>query len=131
MITPLTLLYASLNGLLYFILSMWVVKARFQHRVEIGHGENGNLLRVIRVHANAAEYIPLVLFFLLILEINHTSTLVLNFIGAGLLLGRILHAFGLYGQKGPNPARFLGTVLTWLALLTGAIASFIQFTKNL
>lgn len=129
-LTPLTLLYAALNTFFYFTLSIWVVKSRVKHQIEIGHGENPSLLRVIRAHANAAEYIPLILLLILILELNHASPLLLHFMGAGLLLGRILHAFGLYTRKGPNPGRFIGTVLTWLALLIGAIASLALFFKH-
>ena len=43
-------------------------------------------------------------------------------VGATLLLGRIVHAIGLLFQKGPSLGRVVGMVLTYLALLVGAVS---------
>lgn len=119
--TPITLLYASLNALLFLFLSIWVVRKRLTHKVELGDGNKLDLLRVIRVQANAAEYIPLVLLLLFILEINHASNILLQIIGASLFGGRILHAYGLNKTSAPSFGRFVGTILTWISLLSATI----------
>ena len=50
------------------------------------------LARRIRAHANAAEYVPLALLLLLILELNQTQPMLLHVFGCVLIAGRILHA---------------------------------------
>jgi len=127
---PFTLLYAALNALFFLFLSGVVVYCRYTEQVELGDGGKPKLLRAIRVHGNAAEYIPIVLVLLLLLELSGASTLLLNFIGISLLGGRIFHAYGLWSKVGPNFARFVGTNLTWLSLATGAIACLLTFLKK-
>jgi len=41
--------------------------------------------------------------------------------GADLVVGRILHPLGLANNPGVNPMRFIGTNLTWIALLAASI----------
>jgi uncharacterized membrane protein YecN with MAPEG domain len=43
-----TLIYAGLLGLLFLLLSFWVVKRRAQFRVMIGEGEAPEMLAAIR-----------------------------------------------------------------------------------
>lgn len=125
--TPFTLLYASLNALLYLFLSCYVVFVRINEKIELGDGNHSKMLQVIRLHANAAEYIPLILLLMFILEVNHAGPILLNIIGASLLLGRSLHAYGLNKTKGRSLGRFFGTILTWFSLLTGSIFCFYYY----
>src|ERR1700726_4288027 len=60
--------YASLLTALYLFLSMRVIGWRKQQRVEIGHGEDAQLLRRMRVHANFAEYAPFALLLMALAE---------------------------------------------------------------
>ena len=128
--TPFTLLYASLNAFLYLFLSFYVVFVRINEKIELGDANHPKMLQVIRVHANAAEYIPLVLLLMFVLEVNHAGPILLNLIGASLLLGRILHAYGLNKSRGPSFGRFLGTNLTWISLLISAVACLYFYLKK-
>jgi len=63
--------YAGLLALLYFKLSVDVIKARRLHKVSLGCGPNDEIAAVISAHANFAAYVPLLLLLLWMVE---TST---------------------------------------------------------
>ena len=118
--TPITALWAGLLGLLSLALAMNVVRSRVSENVIFGDGGVTLVQQRIRVHGNFIEYVPLALVLLLVLELNGTSALVLNVLGGGLFVGRLLHAFGLTTNTGTSPGRFAGTVVTWLAILAAS-----------
>lgn len=114
-------LYIGLNVLLIFALAMYVVVLRYRHKVGIGDGGVQELLRAIRAHANALEYVPLVLIMMLALELNGVANIHLHVIGSVLLAGRLLHAWGLARSSGSSPGRFLGTLGTWGIFIYAAV----------
>lgn len=117
-----TLFYAGLSGLLLLALSFQVVALRRRFQVGLGAGERPELERVIRVHANFCEYVPLALVILLVLELSSVfPAFVLHALGLALVLGRVLHAWGLSQTAGVSKGRFIGTLLTWLMLLVGSL----------
>ncbi|MFQ2221260.1 MAPEG family protein [Aeromonas enteropelogenes] len=111
-----TLLYAGLLGLLFLLLSFWVVKRRAQFKVMIGEGEAPELLAAIRTHGNFAEYVPLTLLLMALCELAGAGALWLHLGGGMLLAGRVLHAIGMQIPKTPNLPRLFGTLLFWLSL---------------
>ena len=64
-----TLIYAGLLGLLFLLLSFWVVKRRAQFKVMIGEGEAPEMRSAIRAHGNFAEYVPLTLLLMALCEL--------------------------------------------------------------
>ena len=122
-----TALYAGLFGLFLLVLSYRVSAARHVSRVGIGAGQDAHLERVIRVQGNFVEYVPTGILLLALLEFDGSQPWVLHFFGAGLLLGRILHAIGLNGSSGVSVARFWGTISTWILLLGLSIANIYRF----
>lgn len=120
---PITAVYAALLGLLVVLLSVVVIKLRRSLRVGIGDGGNRDLQRAIRVQGNATEYVPLFLMLLAVFELNHGSPLFLHAMGAVFFLGRMLHAWGLYGTAGASTARVIGTIATMSVLVSMAVAN--------
>lgn len=117
-----TLFYAGLSGLILLALSYQVVSLRRRFQVGLGSGEQPELERVIRVHANFCEYAPLALVVLLALEVSGAlPAAVLHLLGLSLVVGRFLHAWGLSRTSGVSRGRFVGTLLTWLMLLAGSL----------
>ena len=112
-----TALYAGLLGLVLMVLSWRVVKARRGAGVSLGTGDDPALQRAVRAHGNFVEYVPLGLVLLLLGEIAGAWPWLLHLLGSMLLLGRLLHAWGLSGSDGPNFGRYWGTLLTWLMIL--------------
>jgi hypothetical protein len=74
----------------------------------------------VRIHANAAEFLPLGLVMLLVLELMAARFWVLHALGLALLLGRVAHCIGLSSASGASFGRSLGFSLTFAAFLGGA-----------
>ena len=119
--TPrISLLIASLHVLLYLVLTFRVVLHRNAYKVGVGTGGDAALTRKVRVHGNFAEYVPLTLLMLALLELAAVSTTWLWTFGIALLLARVLHAIGLGGSAGYSFGRFAGAALTFVVLLAMA-----------
>ena len=117
-----TLFYAGLSGLLLLALSFQVVALRRRFQVGLGTGEQPQLERVIRVHANFCEHVPLALLILLTLELSAAfPSLLLHALGLALVVGRVLHAWGLSQTAGVSKGRFIGTLMTWSMILVGSL----------
>ncbi|WP_205042103.1 MAPEG family protein [Rhodoligotrophos defluvii] len=116
--------YAALLGLLFLVLCGRVMYLRRQHGVMFGAAGDEDFERVIRAQANFAEYVPLALILLVILEVIGAPKLLVHLLGIVLVLGRVLHAGGVAGQRHIVPLRFAGIVLTLLSLLGLSLAVF-------
>ena len=121
-----TLIYAGLLGLLFLLLSFWVVKRRAQFRVMIGEGEAPEMLAAIRAHGNFAEYVPLTLLLMALCELVEVGSLWLHLGGVLLLVGRILHAIGIQIPRAPNMPRLFGTLFFWLSLGIFSVLGLVQ-----
>ncbi len=121
-----TALYAGLNGLLATILAIRVTMTRSRLNILAGDGGNAEMLQTIRTHANNAEYVPMALVLLGIIEIVGAPSLAVHVLGAALFAGCLLHAQGLVSTSGASFGRVAGTSLTWLVLiLTGLYAIYL------
>jgi len=113
-ITP---IYASLLVALILFLAYRVTGFRRSESVALGEDQCSKAMkRAIRVHGNAIENVPLALILLLLLELNQLTPWMLHLFGAMLLLGRVMHAWGLSRIDGSSFGRYHGTVLTWLSM---------------
>lgn len=112
-----TSLYASLLALIIMFLAYKVVV--FRKTKKIGLGDNGDESGqlAIRTHANAVEYIPMIVILMGLYEVNGGSPMIINIIGALAVVARILHAFGLSKSAGVTFGRFYGTLITWIVIL--------------
>lgn len=119
---PISTLYASLLGLLFLALSVHVVRGRGAFRVNLGDGGHAVLNRRIRAHANFVEYVPILLILLGLLEASGLPAWSLHAFGATLLVSRLLHGIALGWTERWIPGRFYGTLLSFILLLTMALA---------
>lgn len=122
-VTP---LYAALLALWFTILSLRVIRCRREARVSLGDGGNAMLQRAVRAHANFAEYVPLALLLLLVLELSRFSIYLLHAIGAALLAARLLHGCALAWRSSFRAGRVWGTALTFVVLLVEAALCLYQ-----
>jgi uncharacterized membrane protein YecN with MAPEG domain len=114
-------LYASLLGLLFLLLSIYVIKQRRANVVSLGDGDIDSLQKATRAHGNFAEYAPFCLILLLVAEMTSSAEVFLHICGILLLYGRAAHAYGLVTKSGPSFGRVSGMLATFasLALLAG------------
>lgn len=117
-VTP---LYVALCGLLIFALAALVVRLRLKYRVGIGAGGHAELDRMIRVHANAVEYVPISLLLIFCLEAVGAAWWVIHLLGCTLFLSRLLHALGLGAFAGVSKPRQLGILLNWMVMVGASI----------
>jgi hypothetical protein len=120
-------LYVALGGALLLALTIGVIARRRHQRVGLGDGDDAVLLRRVRAHGNAVESLPIGLLMLVALELCGGTMLLLHLLGSALLLGRVLHAWGLSGSAGVSTGRMYGMLLTMLALAGLSISLLWRF----
>ena len=120
-------LYTSLLALLFVGLSFNVIKRRFSEKVGLGDGGSSTLTKAIRIHGNFSEYIPLALILMAVFEINGGSNLWLHVSGTTLLIGRIMHALGLTKSHTTSLPRALGTISTYIVIISLSIVHLLAF----
>jgi len=121
MSVPVVALYGALNAFLNIGLALVVSRVRGLQKVSLGHGESPIVLKAVRAHGNNAEFVPLALVMLLIAELMGGSSMWLHVLGGTLTVARIAQAIGIYQEKAPNAARFVGTAATWVMILATAV----------
>ncbi len=123
MVTP---LYAGLLVFWFVVLSITVIRRRGAGQISLGDGGDPGMLRVIRGHANFAEYVPLALLLMALLELSHFSIYVLHALGLTLLVARLLHGYALSFTRDFQFGRAAGAGLTFLVLLVAAVLCVYQ-----
>ncbi|NPD21062.1 MAPEG family protein [Alterinioella nitratireducens] len=118
-----TALYAGLIALLYLFLSYNVVLARRSQRVSVGDGGDKLVRKRMRTHANCAEYAPIGLILLMLVEMQGMPLWLVHVFGQILLAGRLSHAYGFGSTPQIVPLRKLGMYLTLLMIISTAVAN--------
>lgn len=113
-------LWSGLSILLLVVLSFRTIFTRKRLKVSFGDGGNAELTAASRAFGNAAEYIPPCLAILILMALTGFQPVWIHAVGGAMLLGRILHAWGLSQAKQPSFGRMAGMILTQLALIGGA-----------
>ena len=114
-VTP---LYAGLLVLWFIVLSARVLGFRRQG-ISFGDGGNPKVLRVVRGHANFAEYVPLAL-------LSRFSIYILHALGITLVIARLLHGYALSFTEHFQFGRVGGAALTLAVLLIEAVLCIYQ-----
>ncbi|MEP2784912.1 MAG: MAPEG family protein [Pseudoruegeria sp.] len=115
-----TSFYAGLLALLFLALSARVITYRRTHRLSLGDTGDKALLKRMRTQANCAEYTPIAIILILILELGGATPWLLHALGGGFLLGRLLHAYGLGSTPQNFLARQAGMILTLMVIAISA-----------
>lgn len=122
---PVTGFYAAILSVLILFFAFRVVRLRRKHWVDIGSAEHSDLARAIRVHGNAAEYIPISLILLACYELNQGVFWVAHGFGALLVLARVMHFQGFGLHRGTSFGRIFGTALTWIVIIGLAVLNLL------
>ena len=107
-------LYCGVNILILLVLAYLVVGLRRKHKIRLGDGGNERMIRAVRAHANAAEYIPAGMAGIILLALMEPAApaWLLHAAGIALTAGRIVHGVGLSTGE-LNAGRVVGVALTW------------------
>ena len=132
---PITLCTASILGILFVLLSIAVSGERGRSKIGLGTGTEGvvalgeehnasRLFIAVRRHGGFAEYVPLSLILMTLLELGHARRMVLIGLGVALVLARIMIVFGL-GRAAPNVLRAGGSLIQYLMILVASVYGLI------
>ena len=118
-----TALYAGILAVFIVLLAARVAARRHSLRIGMGEGGDKLLSRMIRVHGNAIENVPLGLLLLLLCELVGAAPTYLHAFGMALVAGRVAHAIGLSRTGGASVGRVAGMALSWTSM--GAMAALL------
>ena len=113
--------YAALLAGFYIFLSVRVVRIRRQEKVGIGDANNLRLKRAIRAHGNFAEYAPLAVILAAFVEIQQFAAVIVHALCWILIVGRLIHAYGVSQEKEDYRFRVAGMVLTLTSIALSAL----------
>ena len=94
-----TSIYAGFCGLMLCWLALQTIKLRRTNKVKLGDGGVAELQAAIRAHGNFAEYMPIVLILLFLLEYNGAHPVIIHIIGIAFMAGRYTHAKGILNDN--------------------------------
>ena len=118
---PITAFYAALLTGLFLWLSLRVVKARRQYQVALG-APNRMVERAVRAQGNCAEYVPIGVLLLGLLEGLGLPGWGVHALGTALLVGRVSHGIGISREPEVFRWRVTGMALTFTAIGVSAAA---------
>jgi len=118
MLLPVALTTTGAAALINLWLGVRVSRMRISEKVSVGDGGNPKLIARMRAQLNFAEYTPIVLILIALIEFGAGTQLWLWAAAALYLLGRLLHPIGMDGWM---PGRTIGIATTMLIMLGLAI----------
>jgi uncharacterized membrane protein YecN with MAPEG domain len=129
-----TAAYLGILGLLYAVLGLQVSRLRRGNQVLFGDGGNIKLRSAIRAHANFAEYVPIIVLMVAMLEMSGMPATRVHLMMGTLLVARLLHPLGMY--VGPRTMQFQicrvgGILLTLLVLVSAAVGLLRRFLPGM
>jgi uncharacterized membrane protein YecN with MAPEG domain len=118
-----TLIYGGMTALLVTLLGANVSRMRGTS-VGIGDPLPPEMVRPVRAHGNAAEWAPLGILLLGMLELSGAgSRFTMHLLGGSFFLGRVLHAAGVYSR---TPLSVVGAGINYLVLLVMSVWAIAQ-----
>ena len=118
-ITPIN---TALIAFLFVGLSVRTLRLRHRFKVAVGTGNERELERAMRAHANCAEYVPIALLLVFFLEATTDLVVWIHVLGAGLLIGRVVHAYGISQVRENFAFRIFGMACTFTVIVGAAAA---------
>ena len=118
--------YAAVLARLFIALSVRTLRMRRTLGVGLGDQGEPRMLRAMRVHANFAEYVPLTIVLMLMLELQGAVPALVHVLCICLLVGRVSHAYGVSREPENYRFRVFGMAMTFTALGGSAAALLLE-----
>lgn len=119
-------LYTGLLILLGIALQVRVIRIRRSKLIGVGHGNDRELEKAVRVHGNLVENAGFGIAALILLAATAASIFIIHAVGLLMLVGRVLHAIGLSGSAGTSAGRVGGMVLTFASLILASVTLIVR-----
>ena len=117
---PITLVTASILGLMLVWLSARVIGSRVKTETLIGDQGSTELLFAVRTHGNFTEYTPIFLILLGLLEYSGANSTALMVLAGLFVVGRPLHVMGMGEEVNLKPRQF-GMIFTFTAIIAASL----------
>ena len=121
-----TMLYAGLLGLMSIAIAFQAGSLRGKTGISIGDGGNTELLLAMRRHGNFAEFVPLALILIGLLELSGVQGIALHLLGGGLVVARVAHAVGLEADTIQSALRGVGAGGTALITVVASVWNIVR-----
>lgn len=122
-------LYAGILGFILAVLVLRIAMRRRRYRVGVGDGGIEDLSKVIRVHGNFVETVPIILILMALMELGAMEEWFLHAFGALLVISRSLHIWGLGSSTGYSKGRFFGVILSLFLILLGSSSLIFMYLR--
>jgi hypothetical protein len=122
MVLPIALTTAGAAALVNFWLSWRIAQIRDAEKIWVGDGGNLQLIARMRAQLNFAEYVPVVLILIALIEWATGTHLWLGIVAAIFVLGRVLHGLGMDGWRLGRSAGMVCTAPIMIGLALYAVA---------
>ncbi len=113
-------IFVAANSSILLLLTVNVSRLRIKNKIAWGDGDNKDLMKAIRVHANGTEQVPIYALIILSLVLTGTSDLIVSTLVVGFTISRIIHAYGILFRQ--PILRQIGAAITYLAQGAAVIA---------
>ena len=113
---PVSLTTAAAAAIINFWLGLRISQVRVAEKIWTGDGGNVRLVARMRAQLNFAEYAPMVLILLALVELARGPNLYLWIAALVFVLGRVLHPLGMDGWKLGRQIGIFSTMLILLGL---------------
>lgn len=123
---PITLISASLLGLLLVYLSYMVTNVRRRPTHGTAESDGDDLHNAVRAHGNLIEYAPMGLILIGLLERSNSNFYFVAILAAIFVVARYMHGLTFGKIDGFNRYRFMGTLFTFISLLVASIAGLLE-----
>jgi len=123
---PITLISASLLGLLLVYLSYMVTVVRRRPTHGTAESDGDDLHNAVRAHGNLIEYAPMGLILIGLLEQMSGNFMFVAGLAGVFVVARYMHGLTFGKIDGFNPFRFWGTLLTFVSLLVASVAGLVK-----
>ena len=122
--------YAAFLAIFFVVHSIRTIRQRRKLKIGLGDAGNKDMQRAMRVHANFAEYVPLCLLMIYLVEQSGVYAWFVHALCLGLLVGRLSHAYGVSQQRENFRFRIAGMSLTFTVLIACAAHFIWMQIKN-
>ncbi len=124
-----SVIYVVLLALLMCWLALNVVNARRKNKVPYADGGVTELQIARSAHSNAAEYIPITMLLLLILEYNGAPLWLVHCVGVAFVVGRLMHCRAILVEN--LSLRVIAMQITIFSIITLSVLNviYLPFSK--
>ena len=126
--------YLAVLALVYAALAVNVVRLRRANLAAFGDAGNPALRSAIRAHAHFAEYVPIIVLMVAMLEMSGMPGWRVHLLMGALLISRLLHPFGMSARPGTlafRIGRSGGVTLTLIVLIASAVAILTRVLREM